>query len=203
MTWDATGHESSTVSLVLCRGGSNNCVNDPNAIVSKIPASSESYEWAVPCSLPVGVKSTSTGYGMLVIEDGTGVFQYSTQFSVLAGASCGSGSSSTTGSISTSTVKPGPSYTGVHNGTSPGGYTERPDGWDTTSTATATPTVTDAMGIPTQTLIPGLSGTGTSVVYSTATQPSASRPAATGVSGANKNAAGMLFLGAMGAAFLL
>lgn len=64
-----------TVSLVLCNGPSSNCVLQPNAIVEKIPAAQGSYKWSVPCSLPSGVQATATGYGMLIIVDGTGEFQ--------------------------------------------------------------------------------------------------------------------------------
>lgn len=201
VTWDATGHEKATVSLVLCRGDSTNCVNDKNAIVEAIPAGKESYEWAVPCSLTAGKQATSTGYGMLIIEDGTGIFQYSTQFSVLANDKCGS-ASSTTEDGPTGTLIPAP--TGK-NGTISGGPGKNST-WATASEqeTTKTPTV-----LPTQAPETGLAGgaqTSTSMVWSTATQPSstsATPAVSTGDSGAGRNAAGALFLGAVGAAFML
>lgn len=198
MTWDATGHETSTVSLVLCRGPGSNCVNDPDAIVEKIPASAESYAWAVPCSLPAGKQQTATGYGMLIIEDGTGIFQYSTQFSVLENPQCGGSDSSTTSAGTTTDLLP----TGAHNGT----YGKPTDTESATTITTIKPTTKVApTEIPTG--VP-VASTTDSIVWSTATQASttASRPAvATDISGADtrKNAAGALFLGAVGAAFLL
>lgn len=85
VTWDPTGFktEGVTVSLVLCRGNSNTCKRDEKALVEKIPAAQKTWTWNVPCTLTPGVHNTDTGYGMLVIVDGTGEFQYSTQFSVL------------------------------------------------------------------------------------------------------------------------
>ncbi|KAJ9604436.1 hypothetical protein H2200_011272 [Cladophialophora chaetospira] len=112
VTWDPESHPTDgvTVSLVLCHGPGSNCQLSDTAIAEGIPAAQKSFDWKVPCTLTPGVQSTSTGYGMLVIVDGTGEFQYSTQFSVLENDACSSsGSSSTTtastpsGSVLTST----------------------------------------------------------------------------------------------------
>jgi hypothetical protein len=112
VTWDPQDHPTDgvTVSLVLCHGPGSNCVLQDSAIVEKLPAAQKSYDWQVPCSLTPGVQSTSTGYGMLIIVDGTGEFQYSTQFSVEANSACGS-SSSTTGSTAPSSSSGSPSST--------------------------------------------------------------------------------------------
>lgn len=76
VTWDPlTPTDGVTVSLVLCNGPSTNCVLQNTAIASGIPAAQASYSWSVPCSLPAGVQDTATGYGMLIIVDGTGQFQ--------------------------------------------------------------------------------------------------------------------------------
>lgn len=76
VTWDtskaATGE---TVSLVLCNGPGSNCVLQSSAIVEGLDATSGAYSWAVPCALPVGTQNTDSGYGMLIIVDGTGQFQ--------------------------------------------------------------------------------------------------------------------------------
>ena len=90
ITWDSSQHATSgyTVSLVLCKGPSTNCVPNKRAIVSKIPAAQEKYVWNVPCSLRPGKAGTATGTGMLIIVDQDGDFQYSTQFSVLKGTTC-------------------------------------------------------------------------------------------------------------------
>ncbi|KAM3417906.1 hypothetical protein BST61_g6123 [Cercospora zeina] len=94
ITWDPTYGGTTrptagkTVSLVLCRGNSNACKPDPTAIVEGLPAGDDKWTWNVPCDLPAGVKNTDTGYGMLIIVDQTGEFQYSTQFSILQGNTC-------------------------------------------------------------------------------------------------------------------
>ena len=67
--------DGQTISLVLCNGPGANCVLQNTAIVEGVPASAGKYSWNVPCSLPEGVQSTATGYGMLIIVDGTGEFQ--------------------------------------------------------------------------------------------------------------------------------
>jgi len=73
--------DGQTVSLVLCNGPSTNCVLQSTAIVEGVAASAGTYAWNVPCSLPSGVQNTATGYGMLIIVDGTGEFQCKSRFS--------------------------------------------------------------------------------------------------------------------------
>jgi hypothetical protein len=104
---------------------SNNCQTASNAIVEGVPASAKSYEWAVPCDLPIGEASTETGYGMLIIVDGTGEFQYSTQFSVLAGECSGS---------------TGPSASISKPGQGSGSWTTK--GWDSSYAPNATVSMT-------------------------------------------------------------
>jgi hypothetical protein len=143
---------------------------------------------------------------MLIIEDKTGIFQYSTQFSVLENDECGSSASSTT----TSASKTGPGPVGptgpAGNGTiiNPG----KNSTWATASSEEGQTMIPPTTVLPTQAPATGIAGAGTSttMVWSTATQPTAastgpSQP--TGVSGAGRNAAGALFLGAVGAAFML
>lgn len=133
---------------------SNNCQTASNAIVEGVPADAKSYDWAVPCELTVGEASTETGYGMLIIVDGTGEFQYSTQFSVEAGE-CGSGSSSSA------------SASASYGGQGAGSWTTK--GWDSSypSNATATSVSTYSSGYDTS-----------SIVYATPT-PEATTVAAT------------------------
>lgn len=153
VTWDPQSHPTDgvTVSLVLCRGPSTNCVTDKTAIVEGVPAAAKSYSWNVPCDLPAGTQSTATGYGMLIIVDGTGEFQYSTQFSVLANDKC-AGSSSSSASPSASGQSPGswttrgfpPSYTSGGNSTAPAAPTVAPSSWGAPSSivyATNTPSL--------------------------------------------------------------
>ncbi|KAK4934494.1 hypothetical protein LTR10_024256 [Elasticomyces elasticus] len=106
VTWDPESHPTDgvTVSLVLCHGPSTNCVDSPTAIASGIPAAQKSYSWNVPCDLAAGTQNTDTGYGMLIIVDGTGEFQFSTQFSVLANSSCSGGSGGSSSSSSSASA---------------------------------------------------------------------------------------------------
>ncbi|KAK4619618.1 Ecp44 [Fulvia fulva] len=88
VTWDYKA-PAKTVSLVICRGPPTNCKPDPQPIKggSRVPASQGYVDWTPACHLPPGKAGTQSGYGMLVIVDETGEFQYSTQFSVLANPS--------------------------------------------------------------------------------------------------------------------
>lgn len=129
-----------TVSLVLCNGPGSNCVLQSSAIVEKVPAAAGSYTWSVPCSLPEGTASTATGYGMLIIVDGTGEFQYSTQFSVKKGDTCSASSTTTTSSSgSSSKSSSGSSVSGK-----PTPYTTSSgwDSWTATFNTTTTPAYT-------------------------------------------------------------
>jgi hypothetical protein len=190
-------------------------VNDPSAIVTGVAASAESYEWAVPCSLPAVAMTSTTGMGMLIIEDGTGIFQYSTQFAVLANKQCGSSSPSSSGSSSgsttaapssTTTTMRSPGYFtsiddeghtyGGHNGTKP---TDKPGPSSSWSTVTGSVTVTGIAAEPTD---------APTVTYSTASTTSSPTGTVESLTPGNaapaqRNAAGALFLGALGAAFLL
>ncbi|RMZ77920.1 hypothetical protein DV738_g4106, partial [Chaetothyriales sp. CBS 135597] len=101
ITWDPASHPTDgvTVSIVLCSGPSTNCVTEQSAIVEGVPAAAKSFEWAVPCTISPGTASTETGHGLLIIVDGTGEFQYSTQFSVLANPGCPSDVATSTSSV--------------------------------------------------------------------------------------------------------
>ncbi|KIW33639.1 uncharacterized protein PV07_00474 [Cladophialophora immunda] len=184
VTWDPEDHPTDgvTVSLVLCHGPSTNCVPSDSAIASGIPAAQKSFDWQVPCDLAPGTENTDTGYGMLIIVDGTGEFQYSTQFSCLENKSCsssGSSSSSSTPSLgisisasvsvsgtvtvtsggATSIILGPPAYqTGSNTWGASGNST-----WATTATATgsswASATVTSVVGTYSSGLYSTLPGT--------------------------------------------
>ncbi|KIX04320.1 uncharacterized protein Z518_05187 [Rhinocladiella mackenziei CBS 650.93] len=146
VTWDPEDHPTDgvTVSLVLCHGPSSNCVPSDDAIASGIPADQKSFKWEVPCDLATGTAGTDNGYGMLIIVDGTGEFQYSTQFSCLAGKACSisSASSSSKSTAVTSTADngsiilgPPAQQTGTWSSLSNSTTTYTGSGW---SSATAT-----------------------------------------------------------------
>ncbi|KAL2218904.1 GPI anchored serine-threonine rich protein [Thermoascus aurantiacus ATCC 26904] len=74
ITWKPT--TPGNVSLVLLRGPSTNCV-PLMTIVEDIP-NTGSYVWTPPTTLEPDV----THYGMLLVVEGTGQYQYSTQFGI-------------------------------------------------------------------------------------------------------------------------
>ena len=166
VTWDPESHPTDgvTVSLVLCHGPSTNCQTAPSAIVEGVPASLKSYSWSVPCDLAAGTQSTDTGYGMLIIVDGTGEFQCkhfpeplepnvtntladSTQFSVLSSPKCSSSSTASTSASSNTTstsVSPG-GWTSVA-GPGQGGYSS--GAWNGTTTTGTMSTTSASMSAP-------------------------------------------------------
>lgn len=75
ITWTPSYVAAQTISLVLCNGPGSNCVLQSSAIVEGVSAALGSYSWNVPCSLSAGIQQTDSGYGMLIIVDGTGEFQ--------------------------------------------------------------------------------------------------------------------------------
>lgn len=87
ITWQNTS--AGLVSLVLLRGPSTNAV-DFLCIVDSIP-NSGSYSWTPPTSLENDVSH----YGIKIVVDATGDYQYSTQFGIVNDGSKSQGSSTT------------------------------------------------------------------------------------------------------------
>lgn len=129
--WDPTLGDK--VSLVLLRGPSSNVV-PLETIVENID-NTGSYEWTPSTSLTVD----TTHYGILLVVEGTGAYQWSTQFGISAAAGSSSSSSS---SSATAVATQAPSSTGetyvtvIDNETT----TICPE-TETQATATATPAV--------------------------------------------------------------
>ncbi|KAK5080656.1 hypothetical protein LTR70_002632 [Exophiala xenobiotica] len=149
ITWAPSSVAGQTVSLVLCNGPGSNCVLQDSAIVEGIPASQGSYSWSVPCSMPEGTQQTDSGYGMLIIVDGTGEFQYSTQFSVQKGSSCSATTSFTTSAAASSSAAVSSSAVLSSSMTTsasgaPASYTTSSGwyGWSSTMNTTSTPAYT-------------------------------------------------------------
>ncbi|PLB55151.1 hypothetical protein P170DRAFT_34029 [Aspergillus steynii IBT 23096] len=97
ITWDPT--TEGPVSLVLLRGPSNNVV-PIDTIAEQVP-NSGSFTWTPSTSLEDDV----THYGLMIIVEGTGQYQYSTQFGV-TNPSYGSSSSSSTTAKAAPTTAP-------------------------------------------------------------------------------------------------
>lgn len=74
ITWEPTLHPEGTVTLVLVKGPSNNVIPQ-FAIVEKTPNNGH-YVWTPDTSFP----DTPEGYGIQLIVDATGQYQWSTQF---------------------------------------------------------------------------------------------------------------------------
>ncbi|KAK5945633.1 hypothetical protein PMZ80_002838 [Knufia obscura] len=146
VTWAPSSVAGQTVSLVLCNGPGSNCQLQGAAIVEGVSAAAGSYSWSVPCSLSEGTQNTDSGYGMLIIVDGTGEFQYSTQFSVTKGSSCGAETTTTSASTSTPSTTLTTSASTSSSAVTTFASTSYPDGgkswygWATTmNTTTTTP----------------------------------------------------------------
>jgi len=69
-----------TVSLLLLKGSSKNVIPVGEPIAISIP-NSGSYSWIPPSEFGPGLSET-TGYGIQLIDDVTGKYQYSTQFGI-------------------------------------------------------------------------------------------------------------------------
>jgi hypothetical protein len=81
ITWQPTTPNS--VSLILLRGPATNVVPLGAPIVTGI-ANSGSFVWTPSASL----EADTTHYGLQLIDDITGQYQYSTQFGISKGADC-------------------------------------------------------------------------------------------------------------------
>lgn len=134
ITWTPT--TANTVSLLLLKGPSSNVVKFGPALAEGI-VNGGSLTWTPAADLPV--TEGNTGYGLQIIDDVTGQYQWSTQFGISAGK-CGD-------------VKPSPSSTPVASPSTPAGYPASsapaasvPAGYPA---ASATP-VAPASGYPTQ-----------------------------------------------------
>jgi hypothetical protein len=79
ITWAPTD-ASHTISILLLKGPSTNVVKVGAPIAEGIP-NSGSYTWTPPADFGPG-DSETTGYGIQIIDDVNGKYQYSTQFGI-------------------------------------------------------------------------------------------------------------------------
>jgi hypothetical protein len=176
ITWAPT--TTGTVTLVLLRGPSDNVV-PMYPIVEKVP-NSGSYEWTPSTSLENDV----THYGIQLIDDATGQYQYTTQFGI---SNPGGGSS--VSSVSVASAVDTTSYTTpaassdypVSYSTSYATLTScdcqaTPTASDCTESATATATATPTAAVPT-----------TAAPAGTYSPPAGSAPAGTGAPSGHSN----------------
>lgn len=104
ITWEPTTHDCESVDLVLLKGPSTNAV--AYSVIALDVANSGSYSWTPSTSFPPG-NADGTGYGIQLICDKTGVYQYSTQFA-LSNPTYHSSSSSSAAPHSSSHSAPAP-----------------------------------------------------------------------------------------------
>ncbi|KAH8698138.1 Ser-Thr-rich glycosyl-phosphatidyl-inositol-anchored membrane family-domain-containing protein, partial [Phaeosphaeriaceae sp. PMI808] len=106
IAWQPT--TSNTISLVLLLGPANN-VRPISTIITGI-ANSGSYVWTPSGAL----EADTTHYGLQLIDDVTGQYQYSTQFGIAKGSNCDSAASP-----SSANTSPPPNSPSAVTGASP------------------------------------------------------------------------------------
>ncbi|MCJ1442069.1 MAG: hypothetical protein MMC23_002561 [Stictis urceolatum] len=123
VTWDPTIDKAGTVTILLLHGPSTNAV-PMYPIAQKIP-NSGSFEWTPSADLA----PESTHYGLQLIVDATGQYQYTPQFGISGAASSGGVSSSyeiSTAPAPTSSAGGYPTAP-VPSSSSAGGYPTEPE----------------------------------------------------------------------------
>ncbi|KAF8448267.1 hypothetical protein BDZ91DRAFT_114468 [Kalaharituber pfeilii] len=132
--WDVTLHPESTVTLLLLKGPSTNVV--PVGTIVEKTANDGSYSFTPSTTFPNLVLHDSTeGWGIQLIVDSTGQYQYSTQFGFLnPGVSEGDRKTTTTASAVETTSVIASDSTVTTNSTVPATTTTEP----TTTTTTTT-----------------------------------------------------------------
>lgn len=135
ITWDPT--VGNKVSLVLLRGPSSNVV--PLETIVEDIDNTGSYTWTPGTNLEVD----TTHYGLLLVVEGTGQYQWSTQFGISKGKSSGASStteveSKTAASTTAATTAPATIVTVINDKTT----TICPETETQSQSVTATPAVT-------------------------------------------------------------
>jgi hypothetical protein len=133
ITWDPT--TQGTVSLILLKGPAEN-LQFVEAIAEKIP-NSGSYSWNVESSLVAS--EGAKGYGIQLIDDATGQYQYTTQFGISNDAPMVSSSASEAVAPSSYAAAPS-SYAAA-----PSSYAAAPSSYAMSSTASEVAPVSSAV----------------------------------------------------------
>lgn len=178
VTWDVTS--KGTVTLYLCVGLSDNCVNQDVPFADQV-ANSGTFSWSVPTTLAPST-TEGFGYGVMIISDQDNkIYNWSPQFGI-SNAGYSASSSSSSASYSASSSASG-------------------SGYATTSSYSAKSTYVSATGGYNSTVV---QPTGTMTVPSTLQSYTASTPTGsstgTGSPAQSTGAAGMLQVG-FGAVF--
>ncbi|KAF3163654.1 hypothetical protein TWF106_010552 [Orbilia oligospora] len=210
ITWDPT--EAGTVTILLLRGPSSNIL-PLYPIVEQIP-NSGSYKWTPKADL----EPDSTHYGIQIIIDANGQYQYSTQFGVsnpnykppTSSSAVSSSAAATTSAAPTTTDSYGPEETTTSYETV---YTTTKSSVTSFITVTTSsvpyeePSTTSTYVAPTVTYVPPSSNGTTSYVPTGTGKPTISSvlppvPSQTGAASSVKVASGLL-MGVAGVAAML
>ncbi|GIK00095.1 hypothetical protein Aspvir_004110 [Aspergillus viridinutans] len=197
--WDPT--TTGPVSLVLLRGPSNNVL--PIATLADSIPNSGSFSWTPSTSL----EPDTTHYGLMLVVEGTGQYQYSTQFGIsnpdYTGSTSSSSSTATTpietksSSVTESTSKPSTTGTTTATTTATSGSASANS---TTTATTATTSETSATTLVTQSsttdaptstvvvTVPNSTGGSSAVASGSASHSSSPSPSATLSSGGDRKA---------------
>jgi len=179
ITWNPT--TPGTVTLVLLRGPSTN-VKPLYAIVEKIP-NSGSYEWTPATNLEPDV----THYGIQLIVDATGDYQYSTQFGISNPSFVSSSSSSaavTSSSISSVVYGSSSSSAAVYTTSSASSYAASTSAASSSSTSTSVHSTTS-----TYATVSTKSVTTTAAAYTTLASSTTTRASTTSANNATVSTA--------------
>lgn len=184
ITWTPT--TSNTISLVLLKGPSGNVV--PVETIAEGLKNTGSYEYSFPGSF--GASSDATGYGIQIIDDVNGNYQYSTQFGISVPEGYSVSSKATPSETGYPTGKPTDSYpTSTANSTS---------GYPTVTKHTSSYVASTGYPVSNSSVIlPSKSMTVPSSLKTTAT-PTGSEPTSTSTSPPESTGAASHLSGAMG-----
>jgi hypothetical protein len=200
VTWDGTGL-SSVVDLALCQGPSTAC-NIVENIALGIP-NNNAYSWTVDCSL--AATASNAGYGILLIDDSTGQYQYSTQFGLQADTSGACSGTSPSGSSSAPSGSP-TGGSGGHSRTGASGSASTASASSGSGSGSSAPTGTGSGSAPTGPAGGyGLNSTSTSYVVPTGPaggSPSPTYSSTPGSSGAASSSSVARSLGGLAVAVL-
>ncbi|OJD31908.1 gpi anchored serine-threonine rich protein [Diplodia corticola] len=76
--WDLTPYKDGTVSLTLLKGPASNAA--PYMDIVSNTTNDGSYTWTPPNTIPDS--NGDTGYGIMLVVDANGAYQYTTQFGI-------------------------------------------------------------------------------------------------------------------------
>ncbi|KAI9043263.1 GPI anchored serine-threonine rich protein [Aspergillus affinis] len=151
ITWDPT--TKGPVSLVLMRGPSTNVV--PLSTIAEQVPNTGRFEWTPSTSLDDDV----THYGLLLIDEPTGAYQYSTQFGVKNPNKVSSSSSSSSSTSSSSTTAEAAATTAPAAVTTHGAFSTKYETYEVTTTICPETAAVHPTGKPASSSIPVI-GTG-------------------------------------------